>query len=155
MLWYLAHSETHGFRATRRSLAALPLKVESSYFRANVSLLELYADTVHTCRERLRRKYETEQAEGDIAMANFIEYIGIKTLIGIFVVWIAGGTFFYYQTGFLPPFGRHNLSASLFFMVNSGLSVGAGPCEPGACGLQTRMCKPFPQSRIIPPQFQV
>jgi len=33
-------SETHGFRATRRSLAALPLKVESSYFRANVSLLE-------------------------------------------------------------------------------------------------------------------
>ena len=35
----IAHSETHGFRATRRSLAALPLKVESSYFRANVSLL--------------------------------------------------------------------------------------------------------------------
>ena len=32
-------SETHGFRPTRRSLAALPLKVESSYFRANVSLL--------------------------------------------------------------------------------------------------------------------
>ena len=28
----IAHSETHGFRATRRSLAALPLKVESSYF---------------------------------------------------------------------------------------------------------------------------
>ena len=34
--------ETHGFRATRRSLAALPLKVESSYFRANVSILVSY-----------------------------------------------------------------------------------------------------------------
>ena len=31
-------SETLGFRATRRSLAALPLKVERRYFRANVSL---------------------------------------------------------------------------------------------------------------------
>jgi hypothetical protein len=84
------------------------------------------------CRERLRKKYEKEQAEGDIAMANFIEYIGINTLVGVFVAWMAGGTFFYYHVGFLPPFGRHNLSASLFFMVNSGLSVGAGPCEPGA-----------------------
>ena len=33
-----AHSETQGFTATRRSLAARPLKVESSYFRAKVSL---------------------------------------------------------------------------------------------------------------------
>jgi len=38
----IAHSETHGFRATRRSLAALPLKVESRYFRTNVSLLVSY-----------------------------------------------------------------------------------------------------------------
>jgi len=29
----IAHSDTHGFKATRRSLAALPLKVEISYFR--------------------------------------------------------------------------------------------------------------------------
>ena len=35
-------SETHGFGATRRSLAALPLKVESRSFRANVSLLVSY-----------------------------------------------------------------------------------------------------------------
>jgi len=35
--------ETHGFRATRRSLAALPLKVESSYFRASVSLRVSYS----------------------------------------------------------------------------------------------------------------
>ena len=34
-----SYSETHGFRATRRSLGALPLKVESRSFRANVSLL--------------------------------------------------------------------------------------------------------------------
>jgi len=34
--------ETHGFRATRRSLAALNLKVESRYFRANASLLVSY-----------------------------------------------------------------------------------------------------------------
>jgi len=38
----IAHSETHGFRATRRSLSALPLKVESSHFRGNISLLESY-----------------------------------------------------------------------------------------------------------------
>ena len=36
----IAQSETHGFRATRRSLAALPLKAESSYIRANVSQLD-------------------------------------------------------------------------------------------------------------------
>jgi len=46
--WYIAQSETHGFRATRRSLAALPLqlKVESTcgYFRANVSPLESHTE---------------------------------------------------------------------------------------------------------------
>ena len=41
MPWFRPYSETHGFKATRRSLAALPLKAESSDdFRANVSLLE-------------------------------------------------------------------------------------------------------------------
>ena len=43
-------SETHGFRATRRSLAALPLSVESSHFRANVSLLVSYHwRPLHAC----------------------------------------------------------------------------------------------------------
>ena len=47
-------SETHGFRATRRSLAALPLKVESSFFRANVSLRVAYGEArVWLWRERL------------------------------------------------------------------------------------------------------
>lgn len=40
----IAHSETHCFNPTRLSLAALPLNVESSYFRADASLLESYSD---------------------------------------------------------------------------------------------------------------
>ena len=35
-LWYLAQRDRNGFIPKRRSLAALPLKVECSYFRANV-----------------------------------------------------------------------------------------------------------------------
>ena len=54
--WDLAHtySETHGFRATRRSLAALPLKVESRYFRANVSLRVSYSVLHSLERRRLK-----------------------------------------------------------------------------------------------------
>jgi hypothetical protein len=81
----------------------------------------------------MRKQYEAEQAEGDLAVANFVEYIGINTLVCIFVAWIVGGTVFYYHEGFLAPFGRHNLAAAAYFMINAGLSVGAGPCEPGAC----------------------
>ena len=40
-------SETHGFRATRRSLAALPSKVERRYLQANVSLLVSEGKATH------------------------------------------------------------------------------------------------------------
>ena len=43
--WHIAHSETHGFRATRRSLAALFLKVESKW---NFATTFLYCSLLNT-----------------------------------------------------------------------------------------------------------
>ena len=68
--WYLSPiSETHGFRTTRRSLAALPLKVESRYFflSPSASLHKLSLDSLWL-RESQRRGGNWELGIGNLGI---------------------------------------------------------------------------------------
>jgi hypothetical protein len=63
---------------------------------------------------------------------NFLTVIGPQRILGSLVTWLSAGILFFYETGFEEPYGRHNLPASIYFTIQSGLSVGAGPVYPGA-----------------------
>jgi len=66
-----------------------------------------------------------------VEVKNFLSYVGARPLVCAVLVWLLGGTAFYYVDGFQGPYGMHNAPAALYFTINVGFSVGSGPVYPG------------------------